>query len=127
MQCSELQKDILDTHLCLLLISRLSRVTRVLYQLTRFTENITMFAQLSLQADLQLFLNPPLLTCLVNENRAGKSHSAGGPQEMCSCDLRFSDPFALSTIINKEVCKVKVGVKQPCEQNYICCLEDSCP
>lgn len=72
-ECSELQKGILDTHLYFLLIFRLSRVTRVLYQLTRFTENITMFAWLSLQAALQLFLNPPLLKCPENENRAGKS------------------------------------------------------
>lgn len=102
----------------LFLIFGFSRVTRVLYQLMRFTENVIVFAQLS----LQLFLNNPLLTCPVNESRAGKSCSAGAPWELCSCDLT-----SIHSVHYKKVYKVKVGVKQPCQRNYICCLEDDCP
>lgn len=86
-----------------------------------------MFAQLSLHGDPELLLNPSLLTCPENKNRTGKSCSAKGPRELCSCDLWLSHPFALSTVIYKEICKVNVGVKQPCQQNCICCLEDGCP
>lgn len=69
-QCSELQQCVSDTHLYFLLILRLSGVTRVLYQLRRFTEGISMFAQLSVQADLQVLLLPRLLMCLKKEKRA---------------------------------------------------------
>lgn len=84
MQCPELQNGISDTHLYFLLIFRLSRAIKVLYHLMRFTKNNAVFAQLSLSADLELCLHPPLLMCLEKENRAGKSCSAEGPQELCS-------------------------------------------
>lgn len=70
-QCSELQQRVSDTHLYFLLILRLSGVTGVSYQLRRFTEDISMFAQLSVQADLQILLCPRLLMCLEKEKRAG--------------------------------------------------------
>ncbi|KAL2309014.1 hypothetical protein Nmel_005192 [Mimus melanotis] len=64
---------------------RSSRVIKVLYHLMRFTKNNGVFAQLSLWADLELCLNPPLLMCLENEIGQERAALQGDLRSCAQC------------------------------------------